>query len=138
MKFTLDTNDFDSIQFDLTDEDKIKTKDELMEDFEYAMSSFYISFCVKNNWSTALAKEMKQSIFTKIDRHIANMLSHDILEPATEIVDEQYIDELKTQMAKADFSDDEIAQMVELVKEYGSIEKASEYLSSLASEQGEK
>jgi len=136
MKFMLDTADIENFQLNFTEEDQKKTKEQLMEEFEYAMSSFFISFCVKNNWNTEVAKEMKQAIFTKIDRHIANMFSQGILEPDNEVVDEEYINELKTQMSEAGFSEDEIEQMVELVKEYGSIEKASEYLSSLAEAQG--
>lgn len=136
MKFTLDTDDIENLQLILDDADKAKTPEQLMEEFEYAMSSFFVSFCLKNNWDTDKAKEFKQAIFTKIDRHIANMFAQGVLEPANEVVDDAYLEELQSQMSEAGFSEEEIEQMVKLVKEYGSIEKASEYLSSLAEEEG--
>ena len=136
MKLILDTENIENMQLVLTEEDKAKPQEQLMEEFEYAMSSFFVSFCLKNNWDTEKAKEMKQSIFTKIDRHIANMFTQGVLEPANETVDEAYLKELHDQMAEAGFDEDEIEQMVELVKKYGSLEKASEYLESLAEEEG--
>lgn len=136
MKLILDTENIENMQLVLTEEDRAKPQEQLMEEFEYAMSSFFVSFCLKNNWDTEKAKEMKQSIFTKIDRHIANMFSQGVLEPANETVDEAYLKELHDQMAEAGFDEDEIEQMVELVKKYGSLEKASEYLESLAEEEG--
>ena len=136
MKLILDTENIENMQLVLTEDDKAKPQEQLMEEFEYAMSSFFVSFCLKNNWDTEKAKEMKQSIFTKIDRHIANMFSQGVLEPANETVDEAYLKELHDQMAEAGFDEDEIEQMVELVKKYGSLEKASEYLESLAEEEG--
>ncbi|MCQ2359043.1 MAG: hypothetical protein MJ055_03145 [Phascolarctobacterium sp.] len=136
MKLILDTENIENMQLVLTEEDRAKPQEQLMEEFEYAMSSFFVSFCLKNNWDTEKAKEMKQSIFTKIDRHIANMFTQGVLEPANETVDEAYLKELHDQMAEAGFDEDEIEQMVELVKKYGSLEKASEYLESLAEEEG--
>ncbi|MDO4178117.1 MAG: hypothetical protein Q4D21_02910 [Phascolarctobacterium sp.] len=140
MKFTLDTNDYENIQLVLTDEDRAKCADELQEEFEYAMSSFFVSFCLKNNWDTETAKSMKQSIFTKIDRHIANMFAQGILEPQaeTETVDEVYLEDIKKQMEESGFAPDEIQQMLKLVQEHGSIEKASAYLSDLAESEGVK
>lgn len=136
MKFILDTEDFENMEIVFEAKDKEKSQEQISEEFEYAMGSFFVSFCVKNNWGTEKAKEMKQAIFTKIDRHIANMFAQGVLEPMEEVVDEAYLEELKTQMSEGGFSEEEIEQMVKLVSKYGSIERASEYLSQLAEQEG--
>lgn len=136
MIFSLDTNDYENIKITLTDNDYEQDLPVLIEDFCYAMASFFVDFSLKLNCDTKQAEGLKEVILDCTGRNIEFLLKEGVLDNPIEEELEENINELINELEKSGFSEAEISNIIQMVNDCGSIESAGEYLKQIASEAG--
>lgn len=136
MIFNLDTNDYKNIKVTLTDDDYEQEVSTLVQEFCFAMSSFFVDFAMKLNCDTEQAKGLKEVVLDCADRNIEHLLNEGLLDDKYDEELEEEIDELAEAMIDSGFSNAEITNIAQLVRDAGSMEAATEYLKEFALESG--
>lgn len=138
MIFNLDTNDYESIKLTFTDDDYEQETADLIQEFCFAVSSFFSDFALKLNCDEEQARSLKKVFLGCIDRNIDYMINEGVLETQADEdededeVDENCLDYLSEKMEEEGFSDAEIENILQLVKNSGSMDSAIEYLKQVA------
>ncbi len=135
MRFYLDTDDYESIKIEMSDKDG--EVQDIIQEFCFAMASFFVDMANKLDCNTESAKSLQKVCSSCIERDINVILDNEVLnsDNEEEINDEQLSD-LTKMMAEHGFSEDEINNIVEVVKSCGSMESAIDYLKEIGEEAG--
>lgn len=140
MIFNLDTNDYESIKLTFTDDDYDQETADLIQEFCFAVSSFFSDFALKLDCDEEQARSLKKVFLGCIDRNIDYMIDEGVLETQADEdedeVDEDSLDYLSERMEEEGFSDAEIENILQLVKNSGSMDSAIEYLKQVALDAG--
>ncbi len=140
MIFNLDTNDYESIKLTFTDDDYDQETADLIQEFCFAVSSFFSDFALKLDCDEEQARSLKKVFLGCIDRNIDYMIDEGVLETQADEdedeVDEDCLDYLSERMEEEGFSDAEIENILQLVKNSGSMDSAIEYLEQVALDAG--
>ena len=140
MIFNLDTNDYESIKLTFTDDDYDQETADLIQEFCFAVSSFFSDFALKLDCDEEQARSLKKIFLGCIDRNIDYMIDEGVLETQADEyedeVDEDSLDFLSERMEEEGFSDAEIENILQLVKNSGSMDSAIDYLKQVALDAG--
>lgn len=136
MKFNLDTNNYENIQLTFTENDCEQDLSILIQEFCYAISSFFVDFAMKLDCNTEKAKGLSEVFLDCTKRNINLMLDQGVLERQWAEISEEELKELEDKLKNSGFADDEITNIIHLVNDLGSVEAANEYLMKIADEAG--
>lgn len=137
MKFTLDTNECENIKLEITDEESESVASAIQE-FCFGMSSFFVDFLMKLGCDTEeKAKKLQEVCMSCMGRNLDVMIK-DILLDDNETSDdlENDIETLKSEMKNHGFSDKENENIVDLVRDCGSVEAAKDVLKKIGEQNG--
>ena len=131
MIFHLDTDNYKDIRLSFSEKElnSEEFSNTIME-FCYALSSFYVNFCLKNELDTERAESLKPIVVKTVEKYIDQMLKKGILEPDDMDELEDELDELEEKLRENGFSDSEIDNIIELVRESGGTSEALQDLLS--------
>ena len=136
MIINLDTNKLEEIKLTFTDEDEKCELPDLIQDFCFATASLFTDFAMKIDCSTESAKSLKQVYLNAVGRFIDALLEKGLLEQDEDEISDEEIDSLINGMEAAGFNQEEIDNIVDVVKSCGSMEAANEYLKKIGEEAG--
>lgn len=141
MYFNLDTNKYEEIKLKLSDEEVQGDLQEVIQEFCFGMASFFVDFALKINCNTEQAKGLQKVCIPCIDDCIEAILENGVLDSSEgqstdEDMNIKEINELIDKLHAADYSEDEINNIVQLVKSLGSIEAANDYLEEIGKSYG--
>ena len=137
MKFTLDTNECENIKLEITDEESEDVASAIHE-FCFGISSFFVDFMMKLGFNTEeVTKSFQELCMSCIARNLDVMIKNILLDDS-ENSDEQEtdIETLKSEMKNHGFSEKEIENIVDLVRDCGSIEAAKDILKKIGEQNG--
>ena len=132
MQFALDTEHCEEMKLTITDKERQDGTATVIQEFCFGMASLFVDFAMKLNCRDAKqADKLKEVCFSCIGHNIDEMVKQGLLEPKDNEIDEDEINDLVEQLKKANFSEDQIAHILEIVRSAGSIEAATDYLQSV-------
>lgn len=132
MQFSLDTEHCEEMKLTITDKERQDGTATVIQEFCFGMASLFVDFAMKLNCRDAKqADKLKEVCFSCIGHNIDEMVKQGLLEPKDNGIDEDEINDLVEKLKKADFSEDQIAHILEIVRSAGSIEAATDYLQSV-------
>ena len=132
MIFELDTTKYESIKLVITDEDKKDGLQSVIGELCFALAGFFVDFASKLDLDKEQTISLKDVCISCISNNIDEILGQGILEEEEDFVDEEELESLRQQLSDTDhYSEEEIADIVELVKSCGSIDSANEYLKDI-------
>jgi len=130
MIFSLDTDDYEAIKIDITEEDEEKELGEIVSEFCYAMASFFIDFSTKLNAKNKEQIDVLKDVCSSCIDNYIDIIANEVFNNPTTPGDEGMSDLLR-KLQDANLSKEEIENILNLVKNCGSIEEATEYLNKL-------
>ena len=137
MKFSLDTDHYEDLRLLFSESDYNKDVSDVIEEFCFAMASFFVDLSMKLNCDVNQAASLKGVCLPCIGGNIDLMLKRGVLKSADdEPVSEAELDALMQGMKANGFSREEIETVVRLVKDRGSLEAAKEYLKRIVEDKG--
>ena len=133
MKFSLDTDHYEDLRLSFSESDFSSDVSEVIEEFCFAMASFFVDLAMKLNCDANQAANLKGVCLPCIGGNIDLMLKQGVVKSADdEPVSEEELDVLMQGMKANGFSQEEIETVVRLVKDRGGLEAAKEYLKRIA------
>lgn len=137
MKFALDTNNCENIKLEITDTESEDIASAIQE-FCFGMSSFFVDFLMKLGCDTEeKAKKLQEVCISCMDRNLDVMIKDVLLDDKVSSNElESDIEMLKSEMKSRGFSDKEIENIVDLVRDSGSIEAANYVLKKIGEQNG--
>lgn len=139
MRFSLDSDNYEDIHIEITEEEREGELQDVIQEFCFGMASFFVDFALKLNCDTEQAKGLQDVCMSCINRNIEHILDNRVLDPdddSDDDVSEDELDELLEALYAANFSEEEIDSIIELVKSSGSITAATDYLKMIGEEHG--
>lgn len=136
MKFYFDSDNYESIKLEISEQERQNGMENIIQEYCFAMASFFVYFSMKLDLDTEQAKSLQKVCFSCIEILTDDMIEKVILDDETDDVSEEQLTDLADKLAENGFSQDEIENILELVKESDSIESATEYLKNIAHEAG--
>ena len=139
MRFSLDSENYEDIHIEITDKEQKGELQDVIQEFCFGMASFFVDFASQLNCDTEKARGLKDVCISCINRNIEHILDNGILEDddnSDDDLSEDDLDELLEGLRAADFSEEEIDSVIELVKSFGSIEAATDYLKTIGEDHG--
>lgn len=130
MKYSLDTDNYDTIKLEISEKDISKGMVDVINEFCYGIAAFYTDFASQINCDTEKAKSFKSIFIDCLGRIIDDILDEGVLDIDNSNNTEE-VEELKGQLQEAGFSEDEIDNIAKLVSDIGSVEGALEYLDEI-------
>lgn len=137
MIFNLDTNNYEDIHLDITEEITQGDIPNLITEFCYGIASFFMDLASQLDCDTEQARGLKKVCLDCINNNIDCILDSNILEDDSEgsgAISQEEKDELVDCLVEANFSEDEIHSILDLVQSQGSVENATDYLKQIAKE----
>lgn len=135
MRFLLNTDDYESISLEITDEEYENGTIGIIQEFGYALASFIVDVALKLDCDTEQAKGLKKVLLDIVGRDVDDILDNSVFEELEE-EDTESMDELTERLISSGFSDEEIANIKSLVVEFGGVENALEHLKNIAVQNG--
>ena len=135
MRFLLNTDDYESISLEITDEEYENGTIGIIQEFGYALASFIVDVALKLDCDTEQAKGLKKVLLDIVGRDVDDILDNSVFEELEE-EDTESMDELAERLISSGFSDEEIANIKSLVVEFGGVENALEHLKDIAVQNG--
>lgn len=139
MRFSLDSENYENIHIEISEEEQKGELQDIIQEFCFAMASFFADFASKLNCNIEQAKELKNVCISCINRNIDYFLDNGILDndyDSDDELSEDALDELLESLRAANFSEEEIENIIELVKSSGGIEAATDYLKAIGEDNG--
>lgn len=131
MIFNLDTNNYEDIHLDITEEKKQGDIPNVIMEFSYSVASFFTDLASQLDCNTEQARGLQEVCLSCINKNIDMILDSGILEEDLEesdVISQEEKDELVNRLTESGFSEDEIHSIIDLVQSEGSFENATEYL----------
>ena len=135
MKFEMDTQNFEDMKLIISDEEYNGEATDLINDFCFAMSAFFASFAQRIIGDMESVKKLKKVCYSVTDRMIDEFFERNEQDDKSN-VDNSKKEELIEKLKDYDFSEEEIAGVVNIIDELGSFELAIEYLKKIGKEHG--
>jgi hypothetical protein len=133
MELRVDTERLESLSLTFSDEDLQNELSTNIQNFCYGMAALYMDFVDKIGCDSERATSFKEVFFSCMGRDIDLFLRAGILEHLDE--DEEKIpeecEELVERMREKGFTEEEIADAVQLVKTCGGLEEATGHLDKM-------
>lgn len=137
MIFSLDTDKLDEIKLTFSEKEYESDIADVIADFFYGMASFFVDFAIKIDCDTEQARGLKDVFLSCVGNNIDTILEHGILEPdEEEEVSEEEIDDLIEELVARGFSEAEIENIVQLVRDTGGFAAATDVLKGIAKDAG--
>lgn len=137
MIFNLDTNNYEDIHLDITEEKKRGDIQNVILEFSYSVASFFTDLASQLDYNTEQARGLQKVCLSCIKKNIDIILDSRILEEdlkESDVISQEEKDELVNRLKESGFSEDEIHSILDLVQSEGSFENATEYLKQMAKE----
>ena len=131
MIFNLDTNNYENIHLGIDEEITQGDLPNLITEFCYGIASFFTDLASQLDCDTEQARGLQKVCLDCINNNIDCILDSNILEDDSEksdAISQEENEELLNRLMEADFSEDEIQSVLDLVKSQGSVENATDFL----------
>ncbi len=136
MIFNLDTSHYETTKIFLTDKECDAAIPELIEEFCFAIASFFLDFAVKLDCDKKQGDELKDIVLDCTGDIIEHLLENDLLKPSEDESPEEETDTQTEETENAGFTEADIANIVQLIEDCGGLASTKEFLRQYAAEKG--